>query len=437
MASFDRIDRISPEVQRAIDSIIRDELNDPRIGGTWSIVRCEVTRDLRYCKVRVSILEENRRKDMMAALTKAAGFIRRELGRRVDLRYVPEILFELDTNIEYAARINQLMRNRATIDALAEWLRAHDDFVLIGHVNADGDATGSCMAVMLALRSMGKRAFVCLPGGIPKMFARYPSAGEVVSPEDALPFAPKAAFALDVSEKPRMAGAEAVFDGCADSAVLDHHATNPGFGDVCVVDGDRIATGELALELIDSLGVKLNREIATWLYIAISTDSGHFSFEGTRSTTMAAAGRLIDAGVDVPRLTRELYHTRSKGRTQLLGVVLAGLEVSGDGKMAWARLTEDMLVQTGALGEDQLPAGDRRRGVCRAGGAAGNSGQVFAAIQGMAGRGAAGCEALRGWRSQPRGGLHVESSDGGSAFAGAGLREEGARAKLIRNGMKR
>lgn len=245
------------------------------------------------------------------------------------------------------------MRNRATIDALAEWLRAHDDFVLIGHVNADGDATGSCMAVMLALRSMGKRAFVCLPGGIPKMFARYPSADEVVSPEDALPFAPKAAFALDVSEKPRMAGAEAVFDGCADSAVLDHHATNPGFGDVCVVDGDRIATGELALELIDSLGVKLNREIATWLYIAISTDSGHFSFEGTRSTTMAAAGRLIDAGVDVPRLTRELYHTRSKGRTQLLGVVLAGLEVSGDGKMAWARLTEDMLVQTGALGEDK------------------------------------------------------------------------------------
>jgi len=100
MPSFDRIDRISQEVHKAIDSIIRDDLNDPRIGGTWSIVRCEVTRDLRYCKVRVSILENERRKDMMAALKKASGFIRRELGRRVDLRYVPEILFELDTNIE-------------------------------------------------------------------------------------------------------------------------------------------------------------------------------------------------------------------------------------------------------------------------------------------------------------------------------------------------
>ena len=116
MASYDRIDRISQEVHKAIDSIIRDELNDPRIGGTWSIVRCEVTRDLRYCKVRVSILEEDLRKDMMAALKKAAGFIRRELGRRVDLRYVPEILFELDTNIEYAAHINALLKEHISHD---------------------------------------------------------------------------------------------------------------------------------------------------------------------------------------------------------------------------------------------------------------------------------------------------------------------------------
>ena len=110
MAAYDRIDRISEEVHKAIDRIIRDELNDPRIGGTWSIVRCEVTRDLRYAKVRVSILEEERRKDMMAALNRAAGFVRRELGREVDLRYVPEVLFELDTNMEYAAKINQLLK---------------------------------------------------------------------------------------------------------------------------------------------------------------------------------------------------------------------------------------------------------------------------------------------------------------------------------------
>lgn len=107
---FDRIDRISEEVRRALDQIIRDEVSDPRVGGTWSILRADVTRDLRYCKVRVTILEEDKRKDMMAALKSASGFIRRELGRKVDLRYTPELIFELDVNIEYAAHIQEVLR---------------------------------------------------------------------------------------------------------------------------------------------------------------------------------------------------------------------------------------------------------------------------------------------------------------------------------------
>ena len=110
MPAFDRIDRISEEVRHNIDRIIREELHDPRIGGTYSIVRAEVTRDLRYCEVRVSILEEDKRKDMMTALTRAAGFIRRELGHSMDLRYTPELIFKLDTNIEYAAHINQILK---------------------------------------------------------------------------------------------------------------------------------------------------------------------------------------------------------------------------------------------------------------------------------------------------------------------------------------
>ena len=109
MASFDRTDRISQEAHKAIDAIIRDELNDPRIGGTWSIVRCEVTRDLRYCKVRVSILEEDRRKGMMAALTKAAGYVRRELGRTLNLRITPELTFVEDTSIAYGAKIEKII----------------------------------------------------------------------------------------------------------------------------------------------------------------------------------------------------------------------------------------------------------------------------------------------------------------------------------------
>ena len=86
MPAFDRIDRISEEVRREIDTILREDISDPRVCGTWSITRCEVTRDLRYCKVRISILEEDLRGDMMKALRSAAGFVRRTLGHRNLLR---------------------------------------------------------------------------------------------------------------------------------------------------------------------------------------------------------------------------------------------------------------------------------------------------------------------------------------------------------------
>jgi len=111
MPAYDRIDRISEEVRREIDKIIREDVRDPRVGGTFSILRADVTRDLKFCKVRVSVLENDRREPLIAALKKAAGFIRRELGHRVQLRYTPELIFELDTNIEYAARINQILKN--------------------------------------------------------------------------------------------------------------------------------------------------------------------------------------------------------------------------------------------------------------------------------------------------------------------------------------
>ena len=112
MAAFDRIDRISEEVRHAIDAIIR-EMNDPRIGGTYCVTHADVTRDLRFAKVYVSILEDEKADDMIKALKKAAGFIRRELGMRVDLRYTPELIFERDRNIAYGVHIAQILRDVA------------------------------------------------------------------------------------------------------------------------------------------------------------------------------------------------------------------------------------------------------------------------------------------------------------------------------------
>ena len=106
--SYQRIDRISEEVRREVDSVIRD-LKDPRIDGTFSVTRADVTGDLRYAKIYVSVLEDDKREGLMAALKGAKGFIRRELGRRMIIRYTPELTFVSDKNIEYGVHIAQVL----------------------------------------------------------------------------------------------------------------------------------------------------------------------------------------------------------------------------------------------------------------------------------------------------------------------------------------
>ena len=102
---YERTDRIASEIMREAERIIREDVSDPRTECMFSITHVDVTRDLRYAKVYVSVYEEEKREPMMKALKSAAGFIRHNIGRRVQLRYTPELLFELDTTIEYGVHI--------------------------------------------------------------------------------------------------------------------------------------------------------------------------------------------------------------------------------------------------------------------------------------------------------------------------------------------
>ena len=106
---FERTDRIASEIMREVERIVREDVSDPRTQCMFSITHVDVTRDLRYAKVYVSVYEEEKREPMMKALKSAAGFIRHNIGRRVQLRYTPELLFELDTTIEYGVHIASLI----------------------------------------------------------------------------------------------------------------------------------------------------------------------------------------------------------------------------------------------------------------------------------------------------------------------------------------
>ena len=115
MAQY-RINRISEEIRKEVSDIIRYEVKDPRIAELSSIVKVEVPGDLRYAKIYVSVLgDESARNNTLEGLKKAAGFIRRELGRRLDIRYIPELNFVADLSIEYSVEISKKL-NELNVD---------------------------------------------------------------------------------------------------------------------------------------------------------------------------------------------------------------------------------------------------------------------------------------------------------------------------------
>lgn len=107
MASY-RIGRINDDIKRELASMI-PTLKDPRVHGLISITRVDTTTDLRYCKVYVSALDKSDMNDVIKGLKSAAGFMRRELGHRMSLRYTPELQFIADDSIDRGAKLIQMM----------------------------------------------------------------------------------------------------------------------------------------------------------------------------------------------------------------------------------------------------------------------------------------------------------------------------------------
>ena len=106
-----RINRINEEIQKELSALFRD-LKDPRVqGGMVTVTHVDTTSDLRYAKVFVSVLDKEREKDVLKGLKSAAGYLRRELGQAIQLRYTPELQFIADDSIEQGAHILQMLRD--------------------------------------------------------------------------------------------------------------------------------------------------------------------------------------------------------------------------------------------------------------------------------------------------------------------------------------
>ena len=233
---------------------------------------------------------------------------------------------------------------------LMDWLcqaRKAKRMALIAHVSPDGDTVGATLALRLAFLSLGKAVDVICDGEASKSLAYLPGIDAFLKPEqtDGLY---DAAIAVDVSDHKLLGSAAEIFDNAPVKMVIDHHATNPGYGDYNYIRGDECSCCVLAYDVIMALGIDVTQEMGTCLMTGMSTDTGHFMYPYTTPRAFEVAAKLRALGVDVSYITRVLYRTQERSAVNLTRIAYQKMRFELDGQVGVIELTQNDLDEAGA-----------------------------------------------------------------------------------------
>jgi phosphoesterase RecJ-like protein len=233
-----------------------------------------------------------------------------------------------------------------------DWSRAvklvddADCVCLACHIRPDADALGSMLAVAQALHGRGQRVVASFgddPFAVPAILRFLPGL-DLLSPPASYPVGPGVMLTFDASALDRLGALTGPATAAGELIVLDHHASNTGFGSVSLVDPGAAATAVLAAELIGRLGISLTREVATCLYSGLVTDTGSFRFSATTPEVHQLAARLLEAGADPAAVSRELYDRAPFGYLGMLAAALGRATLDRDAAnghgLVWTTVTQ-------------------------------------------------------------------------------------------------
>lgn len=222
---------------------------------------------------------------------------------------------------------------------------------ITSHINPDGDSVGSVLALGMALKkNKCKKIYMIIDDEIPKELLFLPEI-DLIKKENSVEEL-DLLIALDCGDIDRIAVSEKLIKTSKFVINIDHHITNTCFGDLNIISPDSSSTGEMIYDILKSMNMKIDKDIATSLYVAISTDTGSFKYDSTTSKTHVIASELLDAGIDNNYINTNLYHSRSIEKTSLLIASLNSMELLKQGKFALAIVTKEMLEKCNASIED-------------------------------------------------------------------------------------
>ncbi len=236
------------------------------------------------------------------------------------------------------------------IDRILEVVREHKTFCIVGHIRPDGDCIGSQLGLALALRNEGKKVTVWNQDSIPLKYKFLVGDGLIEKPHRGEKF--DCVIATDAASYERLGK---VGEFIKDRKVLiniDHHATNPRYGDVNWVSPREPSTGELIYRLMKVARWPITKPIADLLFTAISTDTGSFQYATTRPGTFHAGAELVTRGANLAKICDEVYQSYPLSRAKLLKHVYSKFRLSPDEKIAWLWLKKKDFTRTGAESDD-------------------------------------------------------------------------------------
>jgi len=253
--------------------------------------------------------------------------------------------------------------SNATFEEIGKVLRDHQRFAILSHVRPDGDALGSQLALALSLQQLGKDVRVWNENGMLEKYSFLPRAELLTKPPSAAEDV-DIAIALDTAIQSRLGTAFAAIRSAKIWINIDHHRSNPGYGDMVIVDPSAPATGEIIFRLIKSQDLPFNHDIAENLYAAISTDTGSFQYPKTSARTFEIAAELVRAGgLDVGKVSQQLYENYPRRRLELLRELLRTMRFSECGRVASFSLTLKTAADLAVLPEDNEGLIDHLRAI--------------------------------------------------------------------------
>lgn len=223
--------------------------------------------------------------------------------------------------------------------------------VLIGtHLNPDGDALGSALAMGMYLDAIGLRCEVLCHHSAPRNLRFLPGVNRVRQEPKEEKY--DLGIILDLDSMDRLGRTEPFFASCSRLIVIDHHIPHDAPGDVRIVDTSAPATAVILTRLLIALGAKVTPDMATCLLTGIVTDTGSYRFRNTTPEALAASAYLLERGGDLEKISEEIFQSKPLSAVRLLGHTLEMMRLECEDQIAWSVLSNDDFAVAQASDED-------------------------------------------------------------------------------------